>query len=174
MLTLATLALFAGCTEDDTTADYAGGSFTVTIEDVQDDCYDGIAVIFMPEGTPTEFASPVDLPSYEDLPNDATVTLQAPFADMAVTWELGAGEDSIVVVDAAQSDVLLDPDSGDECAVDMVVNVDLTVVDADNITAQAVLTTSGFDEDDCPVVEEDPCDITLTLSGVNDAASTTE
>jgi|GEM_PF-3343839 len=174
MLTLATLALFAGCTEDDTSADYAGGTFTITIEDVQDDCYDGIAVIFMPEGTPTEFANPVDLPAFEDLPVDATVTLQDPFSDMAVTWAQGQSDDSIVVTDSVQSDVLLDPESGDECAVDMIVNVDMTVVDADNISAQATLTTSGFDEDDCPAVEADPCDITLTLSGANTAATTAE
>lgn len=173
MLTLSALALFAGCTEEDTTAEYAGGSFTITIEDVQDLCYDGtFSVIFMPEGTPTDFANPVDLPALEDLPVNATLTLQAPFSDMPVTWDAGEGADQLVIVDAAQTGVLLDADTYGDCTVDMNVNATVDILDADTITGSATLTTSGFDHADCPPIDSDPCDITLVLSGVNTAAAT--
>ncbi len=175
MLTLATLALLVGCTEDETEAEYAGGTFIVTIEDVQDDCYDGsFSVIFMPEGTPTEFQDPVEVPAFEDLPADSTLSLQAPFADLDVTWEAGDAEDQMVINEAGQTDVLLDEDSYGDCAVDMLISLDMSVLDADNISATATLTTSGFEEDDCPAVSADPCDISLVLTGVNTAASTEE
>ncbi len=174
MLSLTLLALIGGCTEDDTEAAYEGGTFTITIQDVKDDCYDGtFSVIFMPEGTPTDFQNAVDLPAFEDLPADSTVTLQDPFSDLDVTWEQGDAEDQIVIADATQIDVVLDADSYGDCTVDMVVNVDVTVLDADNIEASAVLTTSGFEHDDCPAVTldtDDSCDITLSLTGANQAA----
>ncbi len=176
MLTLATLALFTGCTEDDTTVDYTGGTFTVTIEDVNDACQSGaFSVLFMPEGTPTDFQNPVELPAFEDLPVDATITLQDPYSDMDVTWEAGDAEDQIVITDAAQTDVLLDEDAYGDCTADMSINVDVTVLDADTMTATAVLTTSGYEStgDTCPVPDSDPCDITLTLSGTNTAADAT-
>ncbi len=167
---LAALALLAGCTEDDTSSDYVGGTFTVTIEAVDDDCQDGgFEVLFMPEGTPTDFANPIELPALEDLPMDSTVTLQAPYAVMPVTWEAGESEDTLVIIDAAQTDVVLDEESYGDCTADMSISVDLTILDADTITATAVLTTGGYESsgDTCPEPTSDPCDITLDLSGTS-------
>jgi hypothetical protein len=172
MLTLATLALFAACTEDDSEAEYTGGTFAVTIEDVKDNCYDGtFSLIFMPEGEPTDFAAPMELPAMENLPADATLDLQDPFSAMSVTWEAGVGEDQLVIVDAAQGAVLLDEDSYGNCTVDMTINVTVDVIDADTISASAILNTAGFEDAECPVIEEDPCDIELVLSGINTAAN---
>ncbi len=159
------LAVLAGCTGDGgDEGSFVGGSFQFTTYGVEDLCYDGaFEVIFMPEGTPNDFANPIDLPSWEDLPTTYTISLQEPFTDMEVTVEPGESEDEMIVRGAQQRGIELDADTYPGCLVDIDIDVDLTILSADEVSATAYLNTASFDEDGCPVVQSDPCDIILDL-----------
>jgi len=170
LLTLSFLAL-TGCAKDSADdsgsfelADFSGGTFQVATHAVTDGCMDGaFDLIFMPEGsaTPSDWATTTEFPAYGDLPSTYEISLQEPFAAMEVTVsESGMG---LSVGDAAQSGVELDGDTWPGCLVDMAITAELMVHSDDHLMGSATLTTSSFDEENCPAVASEPCEILLDL-----------
>lgn len=157
-------ALLAACTPSGNNADFEGGNFQFTTQSVNDGCLDGgMEVLFMPEGTPADFASPIYIPALDELPSTYTVSLQDPFSDMEVTV---TGDEDTREVDGAENlGVEFDEDNYPGCLVDNDIGVSLTIDSADELSGTATLSTSSFDETSCPVPDADPCTITLTLTG---------
>lgn len=145
---------------------FEGGDFQFTTTGVDDQCNDGaFDVIFMPEGTPEAFENPVELPGVADLPATYSISLQAPFTSMEVTLTEGASADQMEAEGAVQTGVELDADQWPGCLVDSTIDIYLTIVGDNEVTGNAILNTTSYDESSCPAVATDPCDIKLDLSG---------
>jgi hypothetical protein len=145
---------------------FTGGDFQLTTEAVDDLCYDGaMSTVFMPEGTPSDFSANTWLPADEDLPDTYSISLQEPFTDMEVTVEAGEATGQMVIRGAQQTGILINEDSWADCIGDLSIDVDITVVDDDTLDGTATLTTENLAGDTCPVIESDPCEIVLTLTG---------
>lgn len=173
ILPLAAMALLACGDKDDTAgfdfATFEGGTFQFTTTGVSDGCYDGsFEPIFMPDGadSPKDWATTTELPSWTDLPASYSLSLPEPFLAMDVTIE--ADGDGVMKLSptAQPGAVVLDEDNFPNCMVEITISADLTIVDADNIQGSATLETAGFedDPDNCPVVQSDPCTISLDLT----------
>ena len=172
--TLLSLALFSllACGKDtsgDSGAfelqDFSGGLFQISTLAVEDGCMDGaFDLIFMPEGaeTPSDWTTSTEFPAYDALPSTYEISLQEPFSSMEVT--LSEGDNGLTVGDANQSGVELDADAWPGCMVDMGITAELMVHTDDHLMGSAVLTTSSFDEESCPAVSSEPCQIILDLS----------
>ncbi len=162
---LPALALIA-CDPSANPGAFDGGNFQFTTRAVADGCLDGgMDLLFMPEGagTPNEFADPIYIPGFDELPMTYDVSLQEPFNDMEVTV---TGTADTRLVSGAQNDgVEFDADNYPGCTVDNVISVALTIDSADELTGTATLATSNFTGSTCPVPDEDPCDVVLTLTG---------
>ncbi len=174
ILPLAALFLMACGDTDDSASDFdfatfEGGTFQFTTTAVSDGCYDGsFEPIFMPDGaaTPNDWAATTELPTWADLPASYELALPAPFMAMDVTITDG-GDGLMVLAPTDQPDaVALDADNFPKCMVQITISADLTIVGADSITGSATLETAGFelDPDNCPVVQSDPCEISLDLT----------
>lgn len=169
-LALALLVPLAACAPEGEDFDYAtfeAGTFQFTNTGVDDGCYDGsFDVIFMPEGTASDWDTTTELPGWADLPATYDLALPAPFHAMSVTVS-EQGEGVMGLADAAQPEpVVLDEQNFPNCYVELVISADLTIVDADHVQGTASLESAGFDADptNCPQVTADPCTITLDLS----------
>ncbi len=177
---LAALALFACGEKDDTAGDtsfdfttFEGGTFQFTTTGVDDGCYDGsFEPIFMPDGadTPNDWAATTELPGWADLPSSYSLELPDPFLAMDVTVEEGGDAVMVLAPTEQPGAVALDEDNFPKCMVEITISADLTIVDADSIQGSATLDTEGFtlDPDNCPVVDSDPCEITLDLTATRD------
>jgi hypothetical protein len=121
-------------------------------------------LIFMPEGseTPSDWATTTEFPAFGDLPSTYEISLQEPFSAMEVT--VSESETGLAIGDAAQSGVELDGVAWPGCMVDMAISADLMVHSDDMLMGSAVLTTSSFDEENCPEVSSDPCEVLLDLT----------
>ena len=136
------LVLLAACSPSSSGGDFAGGNFDFETTGVQDGCY---------------------VPGEDELPSTYDVALPDPFTTTEV--EVTGAADTRTVTGAVNTDVELDADNYPGCLVDMNIDVELVIVDADTVQGTATLHTAGFDEGSCPVVEADPCDITLDIQG---------
>jgi len=164
--------LFTACSKDtgvDTAnfsiSDFSGGTFQVTTIAVADGCMDGaFDLIFMPEGseTPSDWSTTTEFPAFENLPSTYEIALQEPFSSMEVTVSESAT--GLRVGDAAQSGVELDEETWPGCMVDMSIEADLMVQSDTQMMGSATLTTSSFDEDNCPAISSEPCEIVLDLT----------
>ena len=144
---------------------FQGGSFQFTTIGVSDQCYDGaFNTIFMPEGTPEDFETAIELPNYADLPQSYSIDIQDPFGSMNVTVAAGELDDTMEVIGAEQTGVELDGDQWPGCLVDASIDIYLTIVGENEVEGNAVMHTGSFDESSCPVVTDDPCDIKLDLT----------
>ena len=148
---------------------FSGGNFQLTTHEAKDECLDdALSVLFMPNGTdkPYDLQFPTELPAYKDLPKTFTMKLQDPFSNMEVKLEQ-AGEAMMKVKDSKQMDLVVDSKAYGDCNVDMSIDADLTVVDADNIELHAKIKVSDWKSsgDTCPKYKSDPCNITLTMRG---------
>lgn len=160
------IALLA-CTPTDTatTKDFEGGNFQFTTTGVTDSCNDGaFETIFMPDGEATDFETPIELPSTVDLPSTYNIDLQDPFTEMEVTVEAGDRSDHMLVNGAEQTGVEWDQANSPGCLVDASIDIDLAIVNPNKVQGYALLHTGSFDEENCPVVTSDPCDVRLDVS----------
>jgi hypothetical protein len=160
------LVLLAACSPSSSGGDFTGGNFDFETTGVQDGCYDGsFEVLFLPEGagTTNPWGDPIYVPGEDELPSTYDVALPDPFTTTEV--EVTGDAETRTVTGAVNSDVELDADNYPGCLVDMNIDVELVIVDADTVQGTATLHTAGFDEGSCPVVEADPCDITLDIQG---------
>ena len=173
ILTLSSLALIACSGGTDTGADWSptdfeGGNFQFTSTDVADSCTDGAFVaLFLPEGagTQNDWQYPIELPAWSNLPATMEVQLQEPFSSTEVTMEAGASEGMISIAGVPQSNVEFNADANPGCLVDMAINVEIVIDDNTHIHGSATMETSSFDEDNCPAVDADPCQLDLTFIG---------
>lgn len=144
---------------------FVGGDFQFTTTGVDDQCNDGaFDVIFMPEGTAEDFENPVELPGVADLPSTYSISLQSPFSAMEVTIDEGASSEQMEALGAVQTGVELDADQWPGCLIDASIDIYLTIVGDNEVTGNAILNTTSYDEGSCPAVTTDPCDIKLDLS----------
>ena len=163
---LALPLLFVACDPDDSDEPFTTGDFEFETVAVDDACFDGgFEVLFMPDGpeTPSEFGAEITVPAADELPSTYPIDLADPFNDMEVTVT-GSG-DTRTIRGAQNIGVELDDEAYPGCLVDMSIDVDLTISNADEVSGTATLNTSSFDEANCPVVTSDPCEITLDIVG---------
>jgi len=163
-----TLLLAAlGCTTGDT-ADFTGGDFQLTTTAVDDGCYDGaLNTVFLPEGegSTNDWADATYLPGWDELPATYDISLQDPWTDMEVTVTDG-GAENMLIEDAQQVGIELDPDTYPGCTVDVSIYVDITIVSADEVSATATLTNTNLTGDTCPdMVGGDGCTMDLDVVG---------
>ena len=147
--------------------DFTGGDFQITTIAADDGCYDGaLETVFLPEGagTTNDWATTTYIPGWDELPATYTIELQDPWSDMEVTMVDG-GAGNMVVEDATQTGVELDPDQWPDCTADASIYVDITIVSADEISATATLTLSNMQGDNCDPIDGDSCDVSLDLTG---------
>lgn len=152
------------------TTDFPAGTFQLTTFGVDDNCLDGgLAILFQPDGagTPYDLQYPTEFPAYDALPQTFTMQLQDPFTDMQVTLVAG-GESLMTVTDSLQSDLVVDADNYGDCNVDMLIDAEIVIVDADNIDVTATIEVSNWTStgDTCPNVTSDPCTLVLDMKGV--------
>ena len=161
------LGVLVGCESTASEAEgFQGGDFETTILSVSDNCGDGaFDTIFLPDGNPKPFATPMELPGIIDLPWTHTIAFAAPFGDVQLVYEEGErGAESMQALDGALTTVEVDPVNWPGCNVNATVDFYLQIVDSNAATGSAVLTLESFDEAGCPAeVTVDPCDVKLDL-----------
>ncbi len=161
------LLLLVACDPSSSIEDFVGGDFDFSTQAVSDGCLDGgFEVLFMPEGpgTPNPFGVPVYVPALDELPSEYEQALPDPFPAALVTV---TGEGDLRSVSGAQvTDVEFDADTYPGCLVEAAVDVQLTLISADEVQGTATLTTGSFDEPGCPTPQADPCDLVVDLPGV--------
>jgi len=174
----------AGCSDSDDgggegegEAEFTAGTFQLTTHAVDDGCMDGgLQILFMPGGTdqPYDLANATEFPAYAELPQQYTVALQEPFSELDVTLT-AAGDKHMVVTDAPQTGVLVDADNYGDCTSDMLIDVDITIVDSDNLNATAtieVFNVASAADQLCPATllaagsGDKRCTVTLTMTGL--------
>ena len=141
---------------------FQGGNFQFTTTGVADTCYDGIDLIFMPQGdqVPNDWAATTELPSWADLP--ASYDLTVP---MSVTVEEQSAGVMGISDQAQPEPVPLDEDNYPKCLLNITISAALTIVDADNLQGSTTMESEGYTGNaSCPVVESDPCTITLDVT----------
>lgn len=171
LLSLAPLLLVLGCAPTDNDEPFTGGNFQFETYGVTDACFDGgFELVFMPEGqtVPYAWGDPIYIPAEDELPSTYTISMPEPFSAMEV--EVTGSGDSRTVAGAENHDVEINADDNPDCLVDMSIDVTLIIDGSDGVHGTGVLHTSSFDEDSCPLVDSDPCDITLDLRGVRSGA----
>ena len=171
------LMLFLACgaksdTDDTNAFDWTGGDFQFQSVTVDDSCLGGaLEALFMPEGpaTPHDFEYLIYLPGYDDLPASYTVDLREPFVEMPVTVDSDDGK--ILKVRGSEMEAVeLGASSYGDCVVTMTVDLNLVPTSANGAEGLAVITITNPRGEDglCPVFEETPCPVDLTLSAVRD------
>lgn len=145
---------------------FVGGDFETTILSVSDNCAEGgFDGVFLPDGNPTAFPEPMELPGVVDLPWTHTVAFAAPFGSTQLVFEAGeVGEDSIQALDGELATTEVNPEAWPSCFVNGTVDFYLQLVDSNAVTGSAVMSLESFDEEGCPEeVTVDPCDVKLDL-----------
>jgi hypothetical protein len=157
--------------EADTSANnfvFEGGEFQLEVQEVTDACLDGsLNLLFMPNGSDKPYAlqNRTYIPATAELPKTYVMALAAPFTNMSITVET-AGDYAMKVRDAKQSQVELGLPSG-QCTANLNFDADFTLISATEVTMAVTVTLSDFASADnlCPVVDSDPCSVTLDMSG---------
>ena len=133
---------------------------------VVDGCLDGAQeALFMPEGPQTAhaFEYEIYLPSAAELPMSYAVDFREPFMGMDVTVD--RLDDNTLGVDGdTMRNVALGGSSGD-CAADMEADAELQPIARDRVQGTAVIEVRDpqGSEGLCPVFDQDPCQVQLTL-----------
>lgn len=148
---------------------WEGGDFRFHTLKAEDGCLDGaLEALFMPEGAgqPHDFEYPIYVPAYEECPTSYEIDLREPFVGMPVTVDCEPSEGFRVrgsVMDAVE----LGAGTYGDCVVTMTVDADIWPTSADTIAGTAWIDISDPRGNDgrCPVFTQDPCTVTLTLSG---------
>ena len=146
---------------------WAGGQFQMTSQEVTDNCaYGGFSALLMPGGTstPTDWAAPIEFPSWEDMEGRVTytVTFVEPLSEMEVDVTQGDTAGTIEVTGGSREDVPLFDDGS--CTVDLSVSATIQIVDSDNVTGTATMTLVDSVGQNCNF--EKNCDVLLNFTGV--------
>jgi hypothetical protein len=121
-------------------------------------------VLFLPDGTSSDWQYPIELPNYEDLPQSYTVSLQDPFTNMGITTSAGSNG-SIVISDGLQLGILFDANSYPDCVVDLGIEAVITVIESDTLSGRATLSITDPTGDTCPPFDSNPCEVGLDFQG---------
>ena len=175
------LSLACSGGKDDTDADggpasdvseWSGGNFQFQTVDAEDSCLGGaFEVLFMPEGpsTPHDFEYLIYIPDYGDLPELYTIDLRDPFVEMPVSVDAPDGQ-TYEIRGAVMESVELGSQAYGDCAVTMTVDADIVPVGKDTAEGTASISISDPRGDDgrCPVFDEEPCTVALSLEARRD------
>ncbi len=169
-------AFVVGCGDDDDNgngngdAEFSGGTFTVTVESVDDQCFDNaMNTVILPEGVAVDLPEPVALPALDALPAETDIAFSEPFQSTDDVPLEESGDQGLRVAGEGieQTDVDIHTTSDDECLTQLNINAELIATDDDHLTGTGTLTISEADGEVCPVFTNDPpCEVTTTLSGV--------
>lgn len=170
------LALGCGSDEDENgtnqqTDGFSGGSFTVTVESVQDNCFDNaMNTVILPEGVAVDLPEPVSLPALSALPASTDIAFSDPFQSADGVDLVASGDNGLQTAGAGvtQTDVDINSDTSQEaCLTQMTITAELIATDDDNLTGTGTLTISDATGDQCPVFQGDtPCEVITSLSAV--------
>ena len=145
---------------------FEGGSFQFTSIAVNDQCLDGaFDVLFLPDGNSSDWQYPIELPSWDDMPQSYSISLQDPFTDMAITANQGPNE-TISISDGTQTGILFNANAYPDCLVDLGVNAAISLIDGQSVSGIATLTVTNAIGDTCPLFASDPCTVLLDFQGV--------
>ena len=145
---------------------FEGGSFQFTSIAVNDQCLDGaFDVLFLPDGNSSDWQYPIELPSWDDMPQSYSISLQDPFTDMAITANQGPNE-TISISDGIQTGILFNANAHPNCVVDLGVNAAISLIDSQSVSGIATLTVTNAIGDTCPPFASDPCTVLLDFQGV--------
>jgi hypothetical protein len=163
------LMLACGDSEEENnepTTGFTGGSFTVTVQSVNDGCFDGaMTSIILPDGTPNDLPAPVSFPSSSALPTQVDIQFNAPFQSVQGIPFEAVGDNGLRTVAPGfpQTGVDIGAD-GEDCLADMTVTAELSATDANTFTGTATLTITSAVGDDCPsFLAGPPCAVTTVL-----------
>ncbi len=170
-------ALLAACGNDDNgngdgdgeaATGFSGGNFTVTVESVDDGCFDGaMNTIVLPDGEANDLPAPVSFPDYDDLPTQVDIEFNEPFQDTEGIEFEAAGDNGLRTAGDGftQTGVDIAAADGDDCLADMLVTAELSATDDDTFTGTGTLTITSAEGDDCPAFEAGPpCEVTTPMT----------
>lgn len=165
------LLTFLSCTSEkgdsaeSASANFEAGSFQFTSIAVSDQCLDGaFDVLFLPDGTSSDWQYPIELPSLDNLPQSYSISLQDPFTNMAITASEGPNG-TIRISDGSQNGILFNENSYPDCLVDLGIEAAITIVNNDSVNGIATLSVTNAVGDTCPLFNADPCGILLDFQG---------
>jgi hypothetical protein len=166
VVSFAWISLLFGCHHAPPPEDIISGDYQFYTLAAADACLDGaLEALFMPEGPDTEhpFEFPIHVPSVAETPTSYDVDLREPFVGMPVT--VNATDTGLAVRGSVMDAVQLDPGQYGDCVATMSVDVDLEPYAKGVLTGEARIDVSNprGDEGRCPVLDADPCRVTLTL-----------
>ena len=158
--------LLAGCGGAVTPEDIAAGDYQFYTTATTDGCLDGaLEALFMPEGPTARhpFEFPIYVPAVVDTPLSYDVDFRAPFIGMPVTVD--ADETGLLIRGSVMDAVELDPNQYGDCVATMSVDADLWPLDDKLLGGEARLDLSNArgTENRCPVLDADPCRVTLDI-----------
>ena len=154
------------------TLPWNGGDFDFQTISATDRCLGGaLEVLFMPNGpeTPHDFEYPIYLPSFEEVPAHYSIDLRAPFIGMEVTVRKG-GEDHLVIRESLMESVALGEGTYGDCIVTMMVDAEIfpTSTSTAEGTADITISNPRGNDEMCPVMDDDPCRVTIGMTISND------
>ncbi len=147
---------------------FSAGDYQFWTTQAEDGCLDGaLEALFMPEGPENShpFEDLVYIPGSDELPLSYEVSFREPFVGMAVT-AVDGGDGAVAFEDSLIEDVLLNESLYGDCTADMIVAGLLTPDEtgtAGSGSATLNLQDAQGTEDRCPLLENDPCQVLLTL-----------
>ena len=152
---------------------FQGGSFTVTIDTVDDTCFDQAMKTLI--GPPSVLPAPIVLPGMSALPTQlAKIDFNDPFQDVENVDIEANGDHGIKTTAPGFTNAGIDlfPDDADnECLVDMTITATITIVDDNTITGEATLNVTAATGEGCTddftaaVAADGGCNIAVTMSG---------
>lgn len=152
----------------ETTTGFSGGTFTVTVQSVQDNCFDGaMNSIVLPTGDPNNLPAPVTIPASTALPAQVDIEFNEPFQNASgIEFEL-VGDNGLRTTGDGFEQIGVDISSSEEqdCLADMMVTAELSATDDDTFTGTGTLTITSTEGEDCPAFQEGPpCTVTTPMT----------
>ena len=157
---------------DTDVSDWTGGQFQFKTVGVEDNCLGGaFEVLFMPEGPaePHDFEYLIYIPEYADLPELYTIDLRDPFVEMPVSVDAPDGT-TYQIRGALMDAVELGSQAYGDCVATMTVDADIVPMSKDTAEGTASISISDPRGADgrCPVFDDEPCTVALSLEARRD------
>lgn len=177
ILLASALVLAVGCGGDDNnttsnnttgTSGFAAGNYTVTVLDVDDQCFDGaMDTIVLPSGMARDLPSAVALPASSALPAKIDIEFTAPFQSVTGIDVEAVGDNGLKTSGTGfmQTGVDISAAADGSCLADMTVTFSLTASTDGNMTGSGSLSITAADGTSCPAFTAGPpCSVTSNLS----------
>jgi len=152
---------------------FPGGSFTITLSDVNDGCFDGaMTTAILGADATAALSSPVALPAYEELPAQTELDFAAPLHPVVVELEADGNGGMRTSGDGFELNDVDLYGSEPGCLVDFTGSLGLELQDGATLSGVMVLHATSADGDGCSMDGIDAvaagCDVSVALSGVAD------